>query len=1262
MVDEDWFEDLPEDFEESVRIDREEQTREENRHRKRAIESYHVTADSRRFLEDFVDRLLGEAEDMRTGSNYWLYGYYGSGKSHLLTVLDGLMDTDWLQTRFDDVWDDLVPEESSKTDLETLRDRFEQVHTDYHVVPVSVNLLKYQGQKQRSFSEIVLRHAHRNPVLTGVEDDISTGLSSQLDVAYFEDWYRTTEAWSDRQERAAEIVDGITPNSPRYEWETDGLWNDVQQYSALSDVVLPDLFDEVTGTRDGYTDLQPSDIDPEEVVTRLESLRTEREEALGKPVKLVLLLDEVSLFIGTDFERLTELQTLAENVDDVGDGDVQLVATAQAKIEDVQPKFAAHGADFSIVKDRFPHRYQLPSKHVGDIAKRRLFRKSESGEDAVRRVLDDADVKPTESLVYNEIKQNTKPPLNDVGDELVEFYPFLPYHAALFLEILFNLRQEASDPAKSIFSGTARAILALMHGLLERWIDQGREDHVVSLTDFFELIEPELREILPQDMRVVAGPENRVNNEGATASERPDEPTGIADEVHDDDSDIREFDLDVAKAVLLLRHVHDIVPLNEGNIAVAVMDDLNGRSWISTTNRVEESLDRLQKFVRPTREESGPRYRFATHEERTIYDDAEENEADPDWDEIVEALDEHLWERIARDLSLPESVPYGESGDEYPLSYGFALDGTESETTVEAEGGLDVDVAVQGVRPNATTEKTDEDTLYWEIDTGGLQDLRKRLIEWWALRDAISTHDAPPAVERDLERRADAVRSKLVSAMTSGSYTVKDRTDVASLSKAVAVAVDVSYPDDFHPMMLQVDESRLRELRELDTGEPLPAWARTIQVPSSDQEASRGKRTIQRNVMSLTGRQLKGRDDGLDVNTVLDGIVEQKPFYGEARPALRAIIWGFCREGRLLPRDEVGNTLEDEVVLELDDPSTTRLKLLPRKPLGKLLQQGGFKETTETVSKGLIHLREANQRIRSKLAGLREDVDLVVDTDVRTDVVTDLIGSFADELTERIEATDERLSTAKSQGDGIEDVIDRTTDTQEWLEEVTDVWNRRLPALRRLDALLKVGASRFDWIDEAARQAVESRSNAVASFEGEWWTTDGWSAFSTELVPDLAPELERSWASFVDDRGLRELVGRIDEHPWIVPATDLPAGVHATFEEEYVTPMRRLQQWYETIDDAVETLSGDEDGAKLVDVTAAVAKLEPLADAVECEPDALETRLDRLSSLVGDRTPDDVDHVGIVPGDRQKLDRRLETLVEQRDLEVEETDEGVVVR
>ncbi|AKH98628.1 hypothetical protein [Halanaeroarchaeum sulfurireducens] len=1248
MVDATWFEDLPEDFEESVRIDREEQADEEHWHREQAIASYHVTEDSQRFLEDFVNRLLGDAEDMRTGSNYWLYGYYGSGKSHLLTVLDGLMDTQWVQGRYDAIWKDLTPDTTTEGNLDGLRDQWKGVHSNYHVIPISVNLLKYQGQKQRSFSEIVLRHAHQNRILTGVDDDISTGLSSQLDVAYFEDWYRTTEDWADRQDKAATVVERITSSPTKYEWHTEELWGDIQQYSALSDVVLPELFEQVTGTPDGYTDLQPSDIDPEEVVSRLESLRQVREEELGEPVKLVLLLDEVSLFIGTDFERLTELQTLAENVDEIGGGDIQLVATAQAKIEDVQPKFAAHGADFSIVKDRFPHRYQLPSKHVGDIAKRRLFQKSDNGKDAVRHILDDAGVKPAESLVYNEIKQNTKPPLDKIDDEeLVEFYPFLPYHAPLFLEILFNLRREAKDPAKSIFSGTARAILALMHGLLVDWVDAGEKDHVISLVDFYRLIEPELWEILSQDMRVVEGTETK---------------TGIANEVTDEESEIEKFDLDVAKAILLLQHVYEIVPLNEGNIAVAVMDDLNGQSWISTTNRVEESLSRLQKYIRPTQDESGPRYRFATRIERIIYEETEANEANPTWEDVVETLDKHLWERIIQDLSLPDSVPYGESADEYPVSYHFELDGTPFESKIESEGGLDIDLSVQGVRPDKDSDQPEEDTLYWEIDTDGLQDLRKRLIEWWALRDAIATRDAPGAVERDLEQRAEAVRSKLTSAMMSGSYTVKDRTDISGLAKAVREAVNVTYPDDFHPMMLQIDESRLHELRDLDNEAPLPAWAQTIQVPASNHNGGHGKQTIQRNVMSLTGRQLKDRDEGLNMNTVLEGIIDQKPFYAEARPALCAIIWGFCRNGRLVPIDEDGNTLRDEAVLELDDFSKTRLKLLPRENLGKLLEEGKFKETTETIADGLIHLQEANQQIRSKLNGLREDVTLVVDADIRTEEVTELLTAFADELTEQIDSTDARLSTVKSQDEDIGDVIDETNDIREWVKEATANWDRRLPALQKLDAILTIGNRQFNWIDEDALAAIESRSSAVSSFRGAWWTTDGWSTFSENLVPDLAHELEGSWNTFVDERDLRELVNRLEEHPWVVPATDLPTGVHIAFEGEYITPMRQLQQWYKTVEKAVTTLSGDADTDEIVKITDDVAQLKPLADAIEYSPAELDTRLDKLSTIVGDRALNDVDQIGIVPEDRQKLDRRLERLVEQRDPEKEDIDEGLIIR
>ncbi|WP_138006594.1 hypothetical protein [Halalkalirubrum salinum] len=1258
MVNTGWFADLPNDFEESVRIDRDERD-----HRERAIRSYHVTADSQRFIEDFVDRMLGQADDMRSGSNYWLYGYYGSGKSHLLTVLDGLLDTDWLDGRRDSVWAALVGDVTDEKGAQ-LRSHWREIHDEYYVIPISINLLKYQGQKQRSFSEIVLRHAHQAPDLTGVNDAISTGLSSQLDVAYFEHWLRMTEAWPERQARATAIMEETTAAFSASDRETDTLWKDIQQYGALADVVLPRLFEEVNGTRDGYTDLQPSDIDPEEVVGRLEALRSERADELKKPVKLVLLLDEVSLFIGTDFERLTELQTLAENVDDIGGGDIQLVATAQAKIEDVQPKFAAHGADFSIVKDRFPHRYQLPSKHVGDIAKRRLFEKSAAGQTAVQTVLEQASVKPTESLVYNEIKQNTKPPLNGIDDELlVEFYPFLPYHAPLFLEILFNLRQEASDPAKSIFSGTARAILALMHNLLQSWIETDEADHLISLVDFYEQIEPELREILTQDMRVIEGTDREFD--GTESTDRDDDledldvGRGIADEVRD--GELEPFDLKVAKAIVLLQHVHDIVPLNEGNIAVSVMSDLNGESWISTQNQVEASLNRLQKFIRPNEDESGARYRFATLEERLIYDEAEENERNPDWDAVMRSLDEHLWSRLIRDLSLPESVPYGDSGEEYPITYRFRLDGTEFETTLDAEGGLEVCIEIQGVRPDVTAATGETETLYWSIDTAGLDDLRNHLVRWWALRDAVSTHTTPPAVDRDLSHRADTVRSKLVSAMGSGSYTVKDRTNIGGLSNAVQTAIDVGYPDDFHPMMLQVTADRLQELAELSADAPLPAWAHTIQVPSSDPAANQGKKTIQSNVMALTGRQLNGRDTGLTLNTVLDGIVSKKPFYDETRPALCAIIWGFCRAGRLVPVDEDGNTLENETVLDQNRLSTTRLKLLPRQPIGKLLEKGGFKETTETVADGLINLQEANQNVRSSITGLREDVQLVANTDIHSAAVSGLLDAFIDALAERAAATTDRLAVVRSQGDGLGDAIEQTNDTREWFDEVKDVWSRRLASLYRFDAQLTAGATQFEWIDRDVRSAIDTQREALESFAGDWWTTDGWNALASETITGLDEAMQAGWDGYAAKRGISDLVGRTSAHSWIVPATELPAGVQIAFERAYITPLRELQLWYETIDEAIASLSsGDEDS--LLSATDDFADVGPLAGKIDGDVTALANRLDRLSEIVGDRTPADVDQIGVLPGDRQTVDTRLERLVEECELDIEPTDSGVIVR
>lgn len=1225
MTREEWFKaDVGADFEESVRIDREDNGRD---HRLESIDTYHITDEAESFMRDFFSRLLGRSEDMRSGANYWLYGYYGSGKSHLLSVLRGLMDSEWLR-RQDTTWAQLTDGRS----LSTLETTWESIHDECEVIPISVNLLKYQGQKERSFSEIVLRSAHTSEQLTGVDG----GFSSQLDVAYFEDWYRTTDAWPERTERARSALEGTIGDPAKYDWQ------DVQQYSALANVVLPALFEEQTGTGDGLDDLTPSELDPEAMVERLEDLRSEREAELDRPVKLVLLLDEVSLFIGTDFDRLTELQTLAESVDEIGDGNIQLVATAQAKIEDVQPQFAARGADFSIVKDRFPHRFGLPSRHVGEISTQRLLQKTEFGRNEVERVLDRTSNDPETLLVYSGIEGNTEPPLDDIDrEQLLDFYPFLPYQPSLFLEILSNLRQEARDPAKSIFSGTARAILALVHGLLQEWATNDGETHAISLVDFYDLIEPELEDITPQDVEVI---EEIEEQHGA----------GRLDAV----------DVGVAKAVLLLQHVPETIPMSERNLAVAVLSDLDGPTLFQMENRVEESLQRLRKFIRPTHDETGARYEFATQEEREIIEAAEENLADPDWDAIIRAVDRYLWEDIIRDLSLPSSAEYGDTGEQYPTRYQFSVDGIALETTVDAEDALDVEVAIEGLTPTTADVDHDDDPLEWIIDTNGMDDLRDTLVEWWSLRAAVGDHGLPQSVERDLSDRSARVQSKVVEALKSGTFTVKDRTDIRGLSTAVEAFVAVRYPDDFHPTMLQVGADHLRELQSLTAQDPLPEWARQIEVATEDPGTHGG--SIQNNVRAFTGRQLKRSDGSLAMATILDGIVDERPIYEEARPALCAIIWGLCRKGDFLPVDESENSLELDSVLDLDSLTTTRLKIAEGTGVRDALENGGFLESTETLPDGIVRLQNANESLTGRLDSLIEDVELVAGSDIQTQAIRDLLDSFADALESQKRDAIDRRDAVKSGDTNWKQTVEETNDAREWYGDATEVWNLRLSALTQLDAQLVIVRQSFDWLTDDCETAGKQLRESIKDYDGEWWTHDGWDRFNDArtVSPSLDDAVEDAWEAHRQSTGLDELVSELDGHSWIQQSSDFESNVRPAFESEYITPLRRVASWYEDISEAVTTIVGgttstDADG--FIRAANTLIDTEPLR-VVAGDIDELRTTFDELERIVGERTPSEVTAIGVVPSDRESLDSELERLAERHDLSIERTETGVIVR
>jgi len=224
----------------------------------------------------------------------------------------------------------------------------------------------------------------------------------------------------------------------------------------------------------------------------------------------------------------------------------------------------------------------------------------------------------------------------------------------------------------------------------------------------------------------------------------------------------------------------------------------------------------------------------------------------------------------------------------------------------------------------------------------------------------------------------------------------------------------------------------------------------------------------------------------------------------------------------------------------------------------------------------------------------------------------------------------------------------RRTRVQDWFDEVRDVWNR-LASLYRFDAQLTAGNGSI----RVGRRRCTIGSHRPTRCPPQklrwgWWTTDGWKAFVEDTTTGLGTELQRSWEAYLDQQGISEFVERIADHPWVIPATELPTGVQVAMEHEYITPLRELRRWYETVDGAIASLSSDDEDA-LLSAADDFADVEPLSETVEYDVDELEGDSTDSPKSFGDRGPDEIDQIGVLPDDRQNIDRRLERLVESRE-------------
>lgn len=370
--------------------------------------SEYVVTDS---IEEQTEKLLSKMQAaMEAGGQnevgVWVSGFYGSGKSSFTKYL-GLAFDDRITIDgqpFLKHLQDRLHKPQTKALLSTVSKRF----------PAAVLLLDLASEQVAGATLEVVSTVLYYKVLQWA------GYSRNLKVAAFERKLKKDGRYEEFEKLFQE-----TTGEP---------WADYQNDELVVDSLLPDLahqlYPEFFKTTQSFTTTTS------EVIylldDRIQEIIDIVRETSGKDY-IIFVIDEVGQYVGSNQNKILDLQGLAENLKNIGDGKAWVVGTAQQTLTEDDPRAALNSPELYKLKDRFPIQVDLESSDIKEICYRRLLGKSPAGE----KELDQLFAQHGQSLRHNTKLQDAKYYDADFNREsFINLYPFLPAHFDILLHLL----------------------------------------------------------------------------------------------------------------------------------------------------------------------------------------------------------------------------------------------------------------------------------------------------------------------------------------------------------------------------------------------------------------------------------------------------------------------------------------------------------------------------------------------------------------------------------------------------------------------------------------------------------------------------------------------------------------------------------------------------------------------------------------------------------------------------------------------------------
>ncbi len=512
------------------------------------LREYVVTAPIERALTDFLE-VYAESRTAPTDKiGVWISGFFGSGKSHFAKILSYLLTNRPVADRTaHDLFIERLAASPAKAGLEGLLHR--GGFLDSRVIMFQIKAEQDQTQKDESISEIMYRRylASRglstDPVVASLELSlIKRGL---YEVFQVEVEKRVDSPWTEERDdylfirsTVAEALQAIAPEEYR---SRDEALAALEMVSRGQRLTVSDLAQRLAD----YVDELASTGDPQ------------------RPPRLVFVMDEMGQFIGTDGQKLLELQSIAEQFAVQGKGSLWLIVTAQAKLEELIAGVKALEADFGKIGDRFDTRLALTAEDVEIVLEGRIFKKRSERIRDINAFYQDHE---GALAVISTLPGSSRELPGMTADHFVVDTPFLPYHPGLIQAIFSGVRSAAATGFG--LNPEVRSMVGMAQGVLRNpanGLVTGELGRIVSMDMVFDQIAVDLQ---PQDRREIETLPQRLHG-------------------------YQPVDQRVLKALYLLQAVPWIAVTAE-TLAHALLRDVRTENVGTLKDEIESSMKRLE--------------------------------------------------------------------------------------------------------------------------------------------------------------------------------------------------------------------------------------------------------------------------------------------------------------------------------------------------------------------------------------------------------------------------------------------------------------------------------------------------------------------------------------------------------------------------------------------------------------------------------------------------------------------------------------------